>query len=403
MISADAHQSKVSLEPLMSFDGNLKAFPSVRERYEAMVAAGDVETDPAQLELTSRYDRLIEEICSKRLSRKSSALGWLFGKRRETAAAIKGLYVHGEVGRGKTMLMDMFFQLLPVERKRRAHFNDFMADVHERIYAHRQAHKRGETKQDDPIPPVAEALSQQAWVLCFDEFTVTDIADAMILSRLFSALFSRGVVLVATSNVAPDNLYRDGLNRQLFLPFIDILKSHVDVINLDSRTDYRLEKLDRQPVYLSPLGPETERRMDAAWAAHKNGAEEKPDVIHIKGRDIEVPRAVAGAARFSFDDLCARPLGASDYIAIANRYPTLFIDNVPVLDYSRRNEAKRFILLIDVLYDHHARLFVSAEAQPEKLYIANSGTEAFEFDRTASRLFEMQSAEYLDGIPEGVA
>ncbi|OLS10512.1 ATPase, partial [Brucella abortus] len=337
MISADAHQSKVSLEPLMSFDGNLKAFPSVRERYEAMVAAGDVETDPAQLELTSRYDRLIGEICSKRLSRKSSALGWLFGKRRETAATIKGLYVHGEVGRGKTMLMDMFFQLLPVERKRRAHFNDFMADVHERIYAHRQAHKRGETKQDDPIPPVAEALSQQAWVLCFDEFTVTDIADAMILSRLFSALFSRGVVLVATSNVAPDNLYRDGLNRQLFLPFIDILKSHVDVINLDSRTDYRLEKLDRQPVYLSPLGPETERRMDAAWAAHKNGAEEKPDVIHIKGRDIEVPRAAAGAARFSFDDLCARPLGASDYIAIANRYPTLFIDNVPVLDYSRRN------------------------------------------------------------------
>ena len=167
----------------MSFDGNLKAFPSVREHYDAMVVAGDVEADPAQLELTVRYDRLIEEICTKRLSRKSSALGWLFGKRKEATSVIKGLYVHGEVGRGKTMLMDMFFSLLPVERKRRAHFNDFMADVHERIYAHRQALKRGETKQDDPIPPVADALSQQAWVLCFDEFTVTDIADAMILSR----------------------------------------------------------------------------------------------------------------------------------------------------------------------------------------------------------------------------
>lgn len=386
----------------MSFDGNLKAFPSVREHYDALVRAGEVDSDPAQLELTDRYDRLIEEICTKRLSRKSSALGWLFGKRKEIAT-VKGLYVHGEVGRGKTMLMDMFLQLLPIERKRRAHFNDFMADAHERINAHRQALKRGETKQEDPIPPVAEALAEQAWVLCFDEFTVTDIADAMILSRLFSALFERGVVLIATSNVAPDNLYRDGLNRQLFLPFVDILKKHVDVINLDSRTDYRLEKLDRQPVYLTPLNSETTKRMDAAWTAHKDGQQEKPDVVHIKGRDIVVRQSVAGAARFTFDELCAQPLAANDYIAIVSRYQTLFIDDVPVLDHSRRNEAKRFILLIDVLYDHHARLFVSAEAQPEKLYQAKQGVEAFEFDRTASRLFEMQSAEYLDAFSEKAA
>ncbi|MBN9045088.1 MAG: AFG1 family ATPase [Rhizobiales bacterium] len=380
----------------MSFDGNLKTFPSLRERYDALAAAGEIEPDPAQIDLIAHFDRLIVEICSKRLSRKSSALGWLFGKRSQAVDSVRGLYVHGEVGRGKTMLMDMFFHLLPVERKRRAHFNDFMADVHERIYAHRQAHKRGETKQDDPIPPVADALSQQAWVLCFDEFTVTDIADAMILSRLFSALFDRGVVLVATSNVAPDDLYRDGLNRQLFLPFVHILKKHVDVINLDARTDYRLEKLDRQPVYLTPLDEKNAKRMDAAWAAHKNGAEEKPAKIHIKGRDIVVSRAVPGAARFHFADLCSQPLGASDYIAIVTRYPTLFIDDVPVLDLSRRNEAKRFILLIDVLYDHHARLFVTAEAAPEKLYTATSGTESFEFERTASRLFEMQSAEYLE-------
>lgn len=383
----------------MSFDGNLKAFPSVREHYDALVKAGDVEADPAQLELTARYDRLIEEVCTKRLSRKSSALGWLFGKRKEVAT-VKGLYVHGEVGRGKTMLMDMFFQLLPVERKRRAHFNDFMADAHERINAHRQALKRGETKQEDPIPPVAEALAEQAWVLCFDEFTVTDIADAMILSRLFNALFARGVVLIATSNVAPDNLYRDGLNRQLFLPFVDILKQHVDVINLDSRTDYRLEKLDRQPVYLTPLGSETAKRMDAAWTVHKDGRQEKPDVVHIKGRDIPVRRAVPGAARFTFDELCTQPLAANDYIAIVTRYQTLFVEDVPLLDYSRRNEAKRFILLIDVLYDHHARLFISAQAQPEKLYQASQGVEAFEFDRTASRLFEMQSAEYLEAFAE---
>lgn len=383
----------------MSFDGNLKAFPSVREHYDALVKAGEVEADPAQLELTARYDRLIEEVCTKRLSRKSSALGWLFGKRKEVAA-VKGLYVHGEVGRGKTMLMDMFFQLLPVERKRRAHFNDFMADAHERINAHRQALKRGETKQEDPIPPVAEALAEQAWVLCFDEFTVTDIADAMILSRLFNALFARGVVLIATSNVAPDNLYRDGLNRQLFLPFVDILKQHVDVINLDSRTDYRLEKLDRQPVYLTPLGSETAKRMDAAWTVHKDGRQEKPDVVHIKGRDIPVRRAVPGAARFTFDELCTQPLAANDYIAIVTRYQTLFVEDVPLLDYSRRNEAKRFILLIDVLYDHHARLFISAQAQPEKLYQASQGVEAFEFDRTASRLFEMQSAEYLEAFAE---
>lgn len=384
----------------MSFNGSLKAFPSVRERYDAMERAGDIEADDAQRDLTQRYDKLIEDICTKRLSRKSSALGWLFGKRRQALEPVKGLYVHGEVGRGKTMLMDLFFSLLPIERKRRAHFNDFMADVHERIYAHRQAHKRGETKQDDPIPPVAEALAQDAWVLCFDEFTVTDIADAMILSRLFNALFDRGVVLIATSNVAPDNLYFNGLNRQLFLPFVQILKQHVDVINLDSRTDYRLEKLDRQPVYLTPLGLETTKRMNIAWANLKNGATETPDKIEVKGREIIVRHAVPGAARFSFDELCAQPLGATDYIAIVKRYKTVFIDDVPVLDFAHRNEAKRFILLIDVLYDHHARLFISADAPPEKLYQARQGVEAFEFDRTASRLFEMQSAEYLQAFDE---
>ncbi|PYE88964.1 cell division protein ZapE [Phyllobacterium leguminum] len=385
----------------MSFDQKLKAFPSVRERYDAMAAAGEVDPDSAQLALADRFDRLIEELGQKRLSKKGSALGWLFGRKAENREPVKGLYIYGEVGRGKTMLMDMFFALVPVNRKRRAHFNDFMADVHERIHAHRQAFKRGETKQEDPIPPVADALAEAAWVLCFDEFTVTDITDAMILSRLFSALFERGVVLVATSNVQPDNLYRDGLNRQLFLPFIALLKRHVDVVNLDSRTDYRLEKLNRQPVYVTPLGGDARRLMDAAWEIAKGGTEEHSDVLTVKGHDVLVPRAAGNAARFTFGDLCSKPLGASDYMAVIRRYHTIFIDDVPVLDYARRNEAKRFILLIDTLYDHHARLVISAEATPEKLYEATSGTEAFEFDRTASRLFEMQSEEYLKEAEAG--
>lgn len=384
----------------MSFDKALKAYPSLSERYDSLAASGDIEADPQQRLLAKRFDSLIEAICTKRLTRKSSALGWLFGKSKQAAEPVKGLYIHGEVGRGKTMLMDMFFELLPVERKRRAHFNDFMADVHERIHAHRQAFKNGKTKIEDPIPPVADALEKQAWILCFDEFTVTDIADAMILSRLFSALFERGVVLVATSNVAPDNLYPNGLNRQLFLPFVSILKARVEVINLDSRTDYRLEKLDRQPVYLTPLGADSDAKMDAAWHDLTKG-HEREETIRVKGRSIHLNRTSGDSVRVTFDELCARPLAAADYLAIMARFRTMFIDHVPVLELSRRNEAKRFILLVDTLYDHHARIMISAAATPDKLYSAPSGTEAFEFDRTASRLFEMQSAEYLETFENG--
>lgn len=374
---------------------HLKVFPSVRERYDALVEAGDITVDPAQQDLADRYDALIKAVATKRLATKSSPLGWLFGKRSPAHEIIKGLYIFGEVGRGKTMLMDMFHELVPVKRKRRAHFLEFMADVHERINQHRQALKRGETKQEDPIPPVADALAEQAWVLCFDEFTVTDIADAMILSRLFKALFERGVVLVATSNVLPDNLYRDGLNRQLFLPFIDLLKKHVEIVNLDARTDYRLEKLNRRPVYITPLGDEATALMDEAWELAIDHAVESSDIVVVKGREVHVPRAARRAARFTFADLCAKPLGALDYMMIIDRYDTIFIDDVPILDYARRNEAKRFIILIDTLYDNNVHTVISAAAPPDQIYVAKSGTEAFEFDRTASRLFEMQSADYL--------
>ena len=378
----------------MSHD-NLKVFPSVRDRYDALVEGGDIDADPAQQKLADRFDNLIRELATTRLATKSSALGWLFSRKAPRREIIKGLYIHGEVGRGKTMLMDMFHQMVPVKRKRRAHFLDFMADVHEHINTHRRALKNGDTKQEDPIPPVAEALAEQSWVLCFDEFTVTDIADAMILSRLFRALFERGVVLVATSNVAPDSLYKDGLNRQLFLPFVDLLKSHVDVVNLDARTDYRLEKLNHLPVYLSPLGDETQRRMDEAWHAATDGAIVAPDSLKVKGHTVVIPRAARSAARFAFADLCSKPLGAADYMAIVERYRTIFIDDVPTLDHARRNEAKRFIILIDILYDDQVHLVMSAAASPDKLYHARLGTEAFEFDRTASRLFEMQSEDYI--------
>lgn len=352
-----------------------------------LIEESEIDHDPAQAAIAAKLDRVLDEIASKRIASKSSALGWLFAKRVQK---IEGLYIHGDVGRGKTMLMDLFFDRVPVEQKRRVHFNDFMADVHDRIAAHRTALKNGEAKGDDPIPPVASAIAREAWVLCFDEFAVTDIADAMILSRLFTALFERGIVLVATSNVAPRDLYRDGLNRDLFLPFVEVLRAHAGVAALDAYKDYRLEQLNRMPVYMTPLGNGTDARMDAAWAAASAGRDEAATSVTVKGREIEVEQAAGTAARFSFDELCAKPLAARDYAALAERFDTFLIDQVPVMDKSRRNEAKRFILLIDTLYDKKRKLIVSAASEPDALYAEDTGTEAFEFRRTASRLIEMQ-------------
>ncbi|ESX87711.1 MULTISPECIES: cell division protein ZapE [unclassified Mesorhizobium] len=378
----------------------LQTHATVRQRYDHLVATGAIERDPAQERIAAALDRLTDEISVKRLAHKSSALGWLFARKRETREVVQGLYIHGGVGRGKTMLMDMFFELLPVRRKRRVHFNDFMADVQDRIQKHRQARKNGDVKEDDPIPPVALQLAEQAWVLCFDEFSVTDIADAMVLSRLFSALFANGVVLVATSNVAPQDLYRDGLNRQLFLPFISILERHAHVLTLDADKDYRLEKLARTPVYVTPADAEADRMLDEAWQAMTHGAATAETALTLKGRQVRIPAASGNAARFSFADLCEKPLGARDFLAIAGRFSTVFIDHVPVLGEGKRNEAKRFILLIDTLYDHHTRLVVSADASPPELYTARRGNEVFEFERTASRLIEMQSRDWLQDWAE---
>jgi cell division protein ZapE len=367
-----------------------------------MVAAGTIEADPAQLALVARLDGLVARLAEHRLARKSSALGWLFGRREQKAVPLRGLYLWGSVGRGKTMLMDLFFEAANVQRKRRVHFHAFMSEVHERIHAEREKMKRGEARTGDPIAPVARALASQAWLLCFDEFTVTDIADAMILGRLFDTLFAEGVVLVATSNVEPSRLYEGGLNRALFLPFLETLAMHVDVARLDARTDYRLEKLSGADVWHVPADEAARAALDEVFARLTGGAAPAPATLRVKGRDVVVPAQAGGVARFAFHALCGEANGAADYLALARDFHTLVLDGVPVMAFESRNEAKRFILLIDALYEAGAKLVASAAAEPHGLYLADHGREAFEFDRTVSRLIEMRSHDYL-ARPHGAA
>ncbi len=374
--------------------------PTVDARYQDLVSRGEIEHDPAQGAVAAKLAALETELREHRLARKSSALGWLFAARQRRAEPIKGLYIFGEVGRGKTMLMDIFVARSAVQRKRRAHFHEFMADVHERIHLYRQKLKRGEVKGDDPIPPVAAAIADEAWLLCFDEFQVTDIADAMLLGRLFSRLFELGVVVVATSNVAPQDLYAGGLNRALFLPFIALLQEHMSVVELKARTDFRLEKLEHMPVWHVASHDGAHAALLAAWRTLTGGDAGAAHDIPVKGRIIRVDKAARGTAWFTFAELCQRPLGAADYIKIAHEFHTLIIEDIPVMGIEGRNEARRFIALIDTLYDHAVKVVASAEADPDGLYTATDGIEAQEFKRTASRLTEMRTKSYL-ALPHG--
>jgi cell division protein ZapE len=366
--------------------------------YKALVASGAIEADPAQSRAAEAFAALDERLAGYKPIKKQGLFGRLFADKDEPPP--RGLYVHGEVGRGKTMLMDLFFQQSPVAHKRRAHFHEFMAEVHERIYAYRQNIARGELGDADVMVLTANAIFDEAWLLCFDEFHVTDIADAMILGRLFAKLFDLGTVVVATSNVAPEDLYKGGLNRALFLPFIDQITDHMEVMRLDARTDFRLEKLAGAKMWLVPPDDEAGLALNKAWAKMTGNAPCKPRDIAIKGRKLHVPCSAHGVARFSFADICEKPLAASDYLRLARDYHTILIDHIPVMDYAERNAAKRFISLIDTLYDNGVKLMASAAADPTAIYVATEGVEANEFKRTSSRLIEMSSESYL-AAPHG--
>ncbi len=364
----------------------------VLDAYRARLAEGTLQEDPAQLAAASRLDDLRQRLATPRPRR-----SW-FAK---PPAPEKGLYLWGGVGRGKSMLMDLFMATTPVERKWRVHFHEFMAGVQDGLDAWRKLDPAARRRApnwvkgagDDPIPPVARTIAERAQLLCFDEFQVTQIADAMILKRLFEQLFQRGVTVVATSNRHPSELYRDGINRQLFLPFIDLLMARCEVHELTAAADYRLMHLTQAPVWHSPLGPAAAAAMAEAWRTLTLGAEPQRCRLSIKGRTLEVPREAAGIAWMSFEQLCARPLGPSDYLMLAATFHTLMLENIPKLSADRRNEAIRFTNLVDALYEAKVKLVASADAEPDDLYPAGDGS--FEFRRTASRLHEMRSEAYL--------
>jgi cell division protein ZapE len=353
------------------------------ETYRALVAQGVITSDPAQSVAASRLDGLARRL--RKWHRRSGLSALLRG----AEPAPKGLYIFGPVGRGKTMLMDLFFQSTSFRPKRRIHFHEFMAEVHDRIAAARK------DVPGDPIPHVARGLADKSALLCFDEMHVTDIADAMILGRLFKGLFEHQVVVVATSNVAPADLYTNGLNRQLFLPFIDLIQQRMDCEELLAAKDFRLEKLAGKPLYFTPADARAKAEMDRLWAELTGKHPGAPVDIDVKGRKLHVPQSSMGVARFTFAELCERPLGPLDYLHIAHGFHTVMIDDIPVVKPAQRDVARRFVNLIDTLYDARVSLIASAAAEPIGLY--PEGDVHFLFERTASRLIEMRSAGYLAG------
>lgn len=361
--------------------------PNVLARYEALVASGELRPDPAQEDAARRLAALTTALETQE---KPGLIGRLFGRAPEVP---RGIYMWGGVGRGKSMLMDLFHSCLKIDQKRRVHFHEFMAEVHDRLRRER------EKEAGDPIPPVAAALAADVRVLAFDELVVTNMADAAILSRLFTGLFDRGVTIVATSNRVPGDLYKNGLNRHLFLPFIALIEQKMDVVALNGPTDYRLDRLGSGETWHVPTGDAATQAVTKAFfrltdfdpADRKHVPSE--DLPIPGGRTLHVPKSLKGVGVFSFKRLCGEPRGVPDYLTIARHFHTVIIVGIPRMGPENRNEAARFVTLIDALYEHKVKLLATADAEPDDLYVAGDG--AFEFERTASRLMEMRSADYL--------
>jgi len=357
--------------------------------YRTRRRAGQLEADPVQELAAEKLQSLHHALVHYQPA--SGLAGWRerLGLARRRDEAPQGLYIFGGVGRGKSMLMDLFFASAPVEKKRRVHFHEFMLEVHDRL--HRQRQDR--SLEGDSLAPLAAEIAAESWLLCFDEFHVSNIADAMLLGRLFAALLDLGVVVVTTSNTAPEDLYQGGLQRERFLPFIDLLKERLDILELDGVIDYRRNRIKDVTVYHQPLGAAADAALAAAFAQLTDGAAGGPTTLAVQGRQLAVPQAAKGVARFRFADLCERALGAADYIAIATHFHTVIIGEIPLMTPEQRNEARRFMTLIDALYEHKTNLICAAADAPDKLYVAGDGVR--EFKRTASRLIEMQSMVYL--------
>ena len=365
--------------------------------YRAKLAAGELRSDPVQALAAEKLETLHRALKDYRPQAGPGFWRVHLGFARNfglssAGAPPMGLYLVGNVGTGKSMLMDLFFSTAPVEKKRRVHFHAFMLEVHARLHQWRATEAKGAANAD-PIPPLAERIADEAWLLCFDEFQVANIADAVILGRLFGALFERGVVVVATSNTPPDDLYKGGLQRELFLPAIEILKHKMDVLQVDTGTDYRLGKDDGVQVYHVPLSAAATSALKAAFRRLAGDEAPGSTEIHILGRTLAVPCAAGGVAMMSFAELCERPLGPADYVALASHFRTLIVDGIPKLAPDQRDVTRRFVILIDELYEHRVNLVCAAAAAPDEL--CTEGDHAKEFRRTASRLHEMQSEEYL--------
>ncbi len=357
----------------------------LRKRYENCLAMGVLHEDAAQVEAVGILQNLAEQLDGYR---PVATRGIIANLLKETSIAPQGLYIHGDVGRGKSMLMDLFFDSVHVEKKRRVHFHQFMLEIHGRLHKL----QTGPEEAEGILPRLARDLAGETWLLCFDEFHVGNIADAMILGRLFSALFENGVVILATSNWPPDELYKNGLQRDRFLPFIDLIKQRMRVHRLNGPVDHRYEQMHGTPNYFSPLGAAATEKLHGLFAQLTGDAPPEAFDLPVQGRTVTVPHAARGIASFTFEELCSRPLGAADYLALAECFSTVLIDGVPQLSAERRNETARFTNLIDALYEAKTKLFMAAAAPPEQLCPA--GELAFQFQRTVSRLVEMQSEEY---------